>query len=140
MLPAPSQEVWIENVNLKWDSGNLDDSQWHLVSQFNTPAGLACLDELEANITWKGNPGSGCKIVILRGGTNQVREIMPFGHPTMGGQYTQAGCKAHVMYHNGGFMGHYRSGDTIGVLFKVGFGQYKCKVREMHLFLKGRMA
>lgn len=140
MLPAPSQEVWTENVDLKWDSGALDDAQWHLVGQFSTPAGLACLDEIEANINWKGNPGACCKIVFLRGGTNHVKEIIPFGHPTGGANYCQAGCKAHVLYHNNSFMGHYRPGDKIGVLFKVGLGQWKLKVKEMHIFLKGRMA
>jgi len=44
------------------------------------------------------------------------------------------------MYSNDGLMGHYRPGDKIGIFFKVGMGENRLKVRNLHVFMKGRMA
>ena len=98
----PSDEVWAENVTLKWDSGELNDNNFYMVQKFNTPTGLACLDELEANITWKGNGDATCKIVLVRN-EMVVKEIIPFGFASPG--YDQNGSKIHVLYSNQAFMG-----------------------------------
>jgi len=90
---------------------------WCQIAALNTDFQLACMDELEASIEWKGNPGSNCKFVWLRDG-QEVKEVRPFGFPT--GKYTTPACKLHVMYSNDGFMAHYRPGDKLGIFFLVG--------------------
>lgn len=69
----------------------------------------------------------------------EVKEVMPFGFPQVE-KYTTPACKLHVMYSNDGLMGHYRPGDKIGIFFKVGMGESRLKVRNLHVFMKGRMA
>lgn len=108
------------------------------MAALNTPDQLACMDELEASIEWKGNFDSCCKFVWMRNG-QEVKEVMPFGFPQVE-KYTTPACKLHVMYSNDGLMGHYRPGDKIGIFFKVGMGENRLKVRNLHVFMKGRMA
>ena len=68
-----------------------------MVQKFDTPAGLACLDELEANICWKGNLDASCKIVLVRGDMI-IKEVIPFGNASPG--YDENACKFHVLYNN----------------------------------------
>jgi hypothetical protein len=96
------------------------------------------MDELEASIEWKGNVDSNCKFAFIRNG-EIVKEILPFGFPRTD-KYTTPACKIHVLYNHDGFMGHYRPGDGIGIYMKVGVGEYRLKVNNLHVFMKGRMA
>jgi hypothetical protein len=70
MLPKPSTTPWSEVATLKWDSGDgpIDEEKFHLLHTINTPPQLACLDEFEASIEWKGNMTSACKIALIRNG------------------------------------------------------------------------
>lgn len=68
MLPAPSTTPWQEVAELKWDSENVNDDQFHQVAMINTHAQLACMDEFEVSIEWKGNFDSSCKIAFVRDG------------------------------------------------------------------------
>jgi hypothetical protein len=93
---------------------------------------------MKGKIEWKGNIDATCKLVYLRD-DKEMKECSPFGHPNPDFM-TKTNTDIHLIYSDNKFMSHYRSGDKIGVLFKVGFGPNRLKVPEIEIVLKGRMA
>jgi len=122
MMTPDDENPYLENIAGSYFSLDEDKpDDWHRAEQIQTPKNMACLDELEVNISWKGNADALCSIVLIREGDKGVGQIQqqaiiyPFGTPKHKSQVHKATCKIHVMYSNLGFMGHYRPGDCIGV-------------------------
>jgi len=123
---------WEENINIAYDSKGIDDYAWHHVKDFHIPNHIIWMEHVNAQMEWKGNPASACKMVIMRGPI-EIHEIEAFRGPT--GHYTENLGLIHSTHP--GFVKHLKGGDRIAVYFMVGMGEHKLKVRNLHIKLTG---
>jgi len=126
---------WSDTFNLSWESGDIDDNNWHFVKEFHTHHLLGMIEDVYLSTTWKGNHNANCKIVLARGEfKHEIFSLNPFGHPSHG--YSDATC--HVLKTFNQFSGLFRGGDKLLLYYKVGDGEFKLKIKNFHMRLKGR--